>query len=192
MSIFKKVEQCTEIPSLASLDECPYLDDRGQIEASWQGQIGAYAIFDRDRHLQFVGYSRDIYASLVQHLVRQPEKCYWLKVNAIARPSRTILDATRSAWIAENGSIPPGNDSENALWTQAIDAKGAMTQAEKETYAASEAIAQAKLLKQVARRVETRIMEAVNARGGNLEIRFHPKLKEQGLLDVQSVQSAKE
>jgi|GEM_PF-3436174 len=38
-----------------------------------------YAIFDQKKVLQFVGYSRDVYLSLKQHLVRQPQQCYWLR-----------------------------------------------------------------------------------------------------------------
>ena len=41
-----------------------------------------------------------------------------------------------------------------------------------------------KLLKQVARRVEETILAKLQQRGVTTEIRFSPKLKEQGLLDL--------
>jgi hypothetical protein len=174
----------TDIPSLASLEYIPYLDASGQLPEQFQGKVGVYAIFDRDKVLQFVGYSRDVDLSLKQHLVRQPQNCYWLKVQTIDRPSRTILESIREAWIAENGSIPAGNASEEAKWTQPIDAKVAMTPDEQTRYAASDELMQSKLLKNVARRVEGQILAQLEARGVQMQIRFNPKLKEKGLLDL--------
>lgn len=174
----------TETSTLTNLDYILYLDENGCLPENLLGKIGAYAIFNQDKILQYVGYSRDIYLSLKQHLVRQPDRCYWLKVQEIARPSRTVLEEIKQAWIEENGSIPPGNDSEKARWNQPIDAKKSMTEAEKEQYQQSEEIAQIKLLKKIARRVEEEIKEQLKGRGVQMEIRFNPKLKEQGLLDL--------
>ena len=174
----------TEIPSLNSLEYIPYLDESGCLAEELQKKIGVYAIFDSDKVLQFVGYSRDIYLSLKQHLVRQPQGCCWLKVQTITRPSRAILEGIRQAWIEENGAIPPGNGADQAKWNQPIDAKQAMTEAEKQEYQKSEELAQIKLLKKVARRVEAEIKEQLKARGVQVEIRFNPKIKEKGLLDL--------
>ncbi len=87
----------TEIPSLASLAYIPYIDVNGQLPEHLQGKVGVYAIFDQDKVLQFVGYSRDVYLSLQQNLVRRPQHCYWLKVQTIDRPSRTVLESIRDA-----------------------------------------------------------------------------------------------
>ncbi len=65
----------TNLPSLATLEYLPYIDDSGQIPEQFQGKIGVYAIFDQEKVLQFIGYSRDVYLSLKQHLVRQPQQC---------------------------------------------------------------------------------------------------------------------
>ena len=59
-----------------------------------------------------------------------------------------------------------------------------MTEAEKETYKNSDELTQIKLLKKVARRVQAEIEETLKKRGNTMEIRFNPKLKEQGLLDL--------
>ena len=174
----------SEIPTLASLEYVPYLDENGSLSEDTQKKIGVYAIFDREQQLQFVGYSRDIYLSLKQHLVRQPQACYWLKIETIARPSRAILEEIKQAWITENGATPPGNGEEEKTWTQPIDAKPTMTESEKAQYQQSEELRQIKILKQVARRVEENIKEQLKARGVNMDIRFNPKIKEQGLLDL--------
>jgi hypothetical protein len=175
----------TTIPSLASLEYIPYIDDsNGQIPEQFQGKVGVYAIFDRDKLLQYVGYSRDVYLSLQQHLVRQPQKCYWLKAQTIDRPSRTILEGIRDAWITENGSISAGNTTEEAKWTQPIDAKVTMTADEQTRFASSEELTQSKILKNAARRVESQILSELESRGVKMQIRFNPKLKEKGLLDL--------
>ncbi len=174
----------TTSPSLASLEYIPYIDADGQLPAQFQGKVGVYAIFERDKLLQYVGFSRDVYVSLQQHLVRQPQKCYWLKVQTIDRPSRTILENIRDAWISENGSVPDGNAAQEAKWTQPIDAKAAMTADEQTKYAATDELTQIKLLKNAARRVEGEILAELESRGVKMQMRFNPKLKEKGLLDL--------
>ncbi|MEO1672588.1 MAG: GIY-YIG nuclease family protein [Cyanobacteria bacterium J06631_2] len=174
----------TETSSLASLEFLPYLTTDGSINEDLAGKIGVYGIFDQERSLLYVGYSRDVYLSLKQHLIRQPDHCHWFKLQTIARPSRKILDEIAAAWIAENGMIPVGNDTEQHLWTDPIDANPAMTEEEKAQYNQSEESKQIKIRKQVARRVEAQILSQLGDRGVKMEIRFNPKLKEKGLLDL--------
>ncbi|NEP57590.1 MAG: GIY-YIG nuclease family protein [Symploca sp. SIO2G7] len=170
--------------SLNELDYLPYLDDTGNLPEALQQKIGIYAIFDQDKTLQFVGYSRDIYLSLKQHLVRRPPACHWLKVQTITKPNRTQLENTKQAWIEENGTTPPGNSLEEAAWNQPIDAKLAMTEEEQVDYKNSDELMQTKLLKKIARRVEAQILEELQSRGVQTKIRFNLKLKEKGLLDL--------
>jgi hypothetical protein len=172
--------------ALTELEFISFLDDQGMIPLQFSGKIGVYAIFDQDKVLQFVGYSRDISLSLQQHLVRQPQRCYWLKVQTIDRPSRTILEEIRSTWIAENGSVPVGNGADEALWNQAIDAKTQMTPEEQAAYTASDDLGKTKLLKRVARRVEAEVLSMLADRGVQLQLRFDPKLKEEGLLALKA------
>ena len=174
----------TEIPVLENLEFLPYLDNQGLLDEKLSGKIGIYAIFDQNKNLQFVGYSRDIYLSLKQHLVRQPNKCYWLKVQTIDRPSRSILESTKQQWITENNAIPEGNSEQENLWTQPIDAKLTMTEEDKLRYNSNDELGQIKLLKSIAKRLEAQILETLSDRGVKVEIRFNPKLKEQGLLDL--------
>jgi hypothetical protein len=172
------------IDSLTALEFLPFLTDQGELDSRFDGKVGVYAIFDAQKVLQYVGYSRDVSLSLRQHLVRRPQQCYWLKVQTIDRPSRTLLEEIRTTWIAENGSTPPGNGADEAVWTQAIDAKAQLTPEEKSAFAAGDELIQIKLLKQVARRVEAEVMAQLEVRGVQMPIRFNPKLKESGLLDL--------
>lgn len=171
------------LPTLASLEFTPYLAD-GELSPELTGKVGIYAIFDADQALQYVGYSRDVRLGLMQHLVRCPEQCYWFKVYAVARPSRTVLENIRNTWLAEHGAVPPGNGQEQTAWEKPIDAKVFMTEAERDAIANAEPSQTNKLLKQLARRVEVDIKAKVEARGAQIPIKFNPKLKEQGLLDL--------
>lgn len=175
-----------DTPSLTDLTEINYLDENGKLPTDLSGKIGVYAIFDQAKNLQFVGYSRDVYLSLKQHLVRQPHSCYWLKVQTIEQPNRAILENTMNNWIAENGTTPVGNDIDKTKWTDAIDVKPLMSDEETVNYqkAAGDELAQSKILKSVARRVESEILETLKNRNCQEEIRFNPKLKDNGLLDL--------
>jgi hypothetical protein len=169
-------------PSLFDLSYHPYLNEQGYVTDEFSGKVGVYAIFDRQQTLQYIGYSRDVSFSLQQHLVRQPDQCYWFKVQTIDRPSRTLLEDMRTAWMAENGGTPPGNADAEAFWSQAIDAKAQMTPDEQSAYDASDEANRSKLLKKIARRVEADVVAALEARGAKMPLRFDPKAKEEGLL----------
>ncbi|MGB3401923.1 MAG: GIY-YIG nuclease family protein [Microcoleaceae cyanobacterium] len=174
----------TDIPSLSQIESTPYLDESGYLPQSLDGKIGVYAIIDPNQVLQYIGYSRNVYLSLKQHLIRKPQSCDLVKVKTIERPSRTLLEEIKAAWIAENGSIPVGNAAEESQWNQAIDVKPLMNASEQEEYKKLEGLGQEKCLKNVARRVEAEILEILKQRGVQEEIRFNPKLKSSGLLDL--------
>ncbi|MEA5596234.1 GIY-YIG nuclease family protein [Rivularia sp. UHCC 0363] len=178
----------TNIPNLTSLEYIPYIDENGELPEQYQGKIGVYAIFDQDKTLQFIGYSRDVFLSLRQHLVRQPQYCYWVKVETIERPSRKILEEIEQAWIAENGSLPIGNGENKEKWISPIDAKALITPEEQANYdnPVNDEMTKIKIIKNVARRVEAEILKELEARGLQMQVRFNPKLKEEGLLDVKS------
>jgi hypothetical protein len=172
------------LPTLADSPLFPYLDALGSIPPALEGKIGVYAIFDHDETLQLVAFSRNIFQSLKQHLVRCPERCYWLKVKTVERPSRSYLSEIQQSWIAANGVVPPGNGAESDLWQAAIDVKNDLTAAEQTQLDQSEASLKPKLLKQLARQREADILARLADRGVQMDIRFNPKQKELGLLDL--------
>jgi hypothetical protein len=178
----------TNLPILAELKYIPYIDSDGKLPEEYQGKIGVYAIFDANQILQFIGYSRDVFLSLRQHLVRQPQACCWIKVETIKQPSRSILEAIEKAWVIENGTTPPGNGSDKNKWIEPIDSKTLMTPEELANYENKkhDEITKIKILKNVARRVEAEIIAILQQRGLGEQIRFNPKLKEEGLLDLKS------
>ena len=178
----------TNIPALTSLEFIPYINENGELPNLYQGKIGVYAIFNQEKILEFVGYSRDVFLSLRQHLVRQPQSCYWVKIETIERPSRKVLEEIEQAWIVENGSLPAGNGENKEQWVAPINAKALITAQEQANYdnPAHDEMAKIKIIKNVARRVEADILKQLEARGLQMQVRFNPKLKESGLLDLKS------
>lgn len=169
------------IPTLTNLEMHPYLVD-GELPQTPEGKVGIYAIFDHSQTLQYVGYSRNISVGLTQHLVRCPEQCHWFKFFSVTRPSRTLLEEIRTAWLAEHGTVPPGNADQKNMWEKPIDAKAFMTEEERDEIANADPSKTNKLLKKLARRIEADVKAKVADRGAHIPIKFNQKLKEQGLL----------
>lgn len=123
----------------------PNLDSQGDeimSVADWSAQAahtkiaGVYAVLDRDRALQYVGYSRNVLLSLNGHTTQVGEEtCAFLRLKTFKFPKREEMEQLRDAWIAESGSIPPGNGA-NGEWAATVGeaAKLAMTATEREAY----------------------------------------------------------
>lgn len=174
-----------ECPALTELADLPYIDEEGQLPAQFEGQIGVYAIYNPEQVLAYIGYSRDVSLSLKQHIVRQPQQCYSIKVTTVERPNRTLLETIKATWIAENQAIPIGNAAAD-LWEQPIDVKSKMLPEELAQYNDPQLDDQQhlKILKQAARRIEQDILLLLAERGVKEALRFNPKLKDSGLLDL--------
>jgi hypothetical protein len=175
----------SECPSLTELTDLPYIDAEGQLPAQFEGEIGVYAVYNHEKDLAYIGYSRDVSLSLKQHIVRQPQQCFGVKVATVDRPNRTLLETIKAAWIDENGAVPMGNrDAE--LWEQPIDVKSKMLPEELTQYTDPQLDDQhhQRILKQAARRIEQDILTILTERGVKEALRFNPKLKDSGLLDL--------
>eukprot|EP00271_Cylindrocystis_brebissonii_P004960 TRINITY_DN16924_c0_g1_i1.p1 TRINITY_DN16924_c0_g1~~TRINITY_DN16924_c0_g1_i1.p1 ORF type:complete len:303 (-),score=67.36 TRINITY_DN16924_c0_g1_i1:562-1470(-) len=180
------------ITPLKDLEWIPFLTEEGRFTDCSQADAKAsvYAIFDEEKELQYIGISRQVFQSMRLHFARVPRQCVWLKVQHITKPSRTILEATRDAWIKENGSRPRGNDGaeEQNRWENPLDCKPLMTADEQAALAAASPAEIPKILKNAARRIEKDIEAGFRERKCTETMRFDPKLKEQGLLDLKNVQ----
>jgi hypothetical protein len=161
------------------------------------GRVGVYAIFGDDHRLKYVGISRDVATSLRKCLARRPLECTYFVVEYVARPSRTALDGIRNQWLAEwsaqTGCTVPGCDGgvQQDLWENAIDVRGShvqLTDAEREAIEESQPKELPKILKQTCRRFQVEIEQTLKARGLKEPLKFASKLKNKGLLDVESVQ----
>lgn len=184
-------------PALASLPLYPFIDpDTGMIPyPDPSAKTGVYAIYGPDDNVLYLGKSRDIHNTLRMHLGRRPADCVAYRSLPLPRPSRTAFDTILAAWAAEVGGTPRGNDGgdEQARWEKPIDVRWSgsgvsLTAAEQEalddcTLAADAA----KVLKKVCRRVQGEVEAVLKARGSKEPMKWAPKLKEKGLLDVGSI-----
>jgi hypothetical protein len=169
------------VPALESLEFQPYLTEAGDIDPQWTGKIGIYGIFDRDRCLQYVGFSRDIVSSLRLHLVRVNDCCEWVKIFTIDKPSRSFLSEIQAAWWGDRKPEPEVLDR----WEQPLNCLPWITEQEQHQLdrAATESDRD-RLLKDLARRVEEEILAKLAARGVKFKVRFDPKRKNSGILDI--------
>eukprot|EP00898_Chlorokybus_atmophyticus_P000307 jgi/Chlat1/1277/Chrsp117S01710 len=182
-------------PSLSSLPLLDYVGDDGLvIDHSQEGaKASVYAVYDQAQSLRYVGVTRGIHSAMRLHLARRPAECWHVRVHHLARPSRDALEAVRDAWVkGEEGNTttpPPGNDNgpTQLAWENPIDVKPIMTPQERESVESVAGPAQAKALKQVARRVEAELEKVFKERGIQENMRFDPKLKEKGLLDLKNL-----
>ena len=174
------------IPQLTDLPTLPFINSEGKLPQNYANKIGAYAIFNQDHQLMHLGFSRNVLLSLKQCLIRYPEACHWIKAATIERPSKAHLQDILAQWQTDAGGPPYSDHNPENRWTESINLHQHMVTEEKMAYDGSDLNerAKVKLLKQVSRRLEANILSNLEARGYQDELRFNPKLKESGLLDV--------
>ncbi|MEG4802663.1 GIY-YIG nuclease family protein [Microcoleus sp. ARI1-B5] len=98
---------------------------------------GVYAVTDTSGNTQYVGYSRNILLSINGHIAENgAENCAFVRVQTFKFPKREEMESLRDAWIAELGSIPPGNDAQSEMWASTVGraARSAMSAAEQQAY----------------------------------------------------------
>lgn len=174
------------VTSLADLPAHPYINAEGHLPQDYAQKIGAYAILDQQQSLTHLGFSRNVLLSLKQNLIRNPDACHWVKVATIDRPSKRDLEAILQHWQEECGGSPYTDDNPEKLWNQSINLHENMTEDEKAAYddPTLNDRGRVKALKKTSRRLEAEILVRLEARGCHEELRFNPKLKETGVLDI--------
>lgn len=182
---------------LSSRELLPVISSDGNVaDASAVGRVGVFAVFNDERKLVYVGISRDCGTSLRKSLARRPMMCAFYVAEYVTRPSRTALEAIRSQWVAEwettSGESVCGCDGgpEQERWESAIDVRQpqvALTEEEQTALSSVEPSDMPRLLKKICRRVQADIEGILRQRGLKESLKFAPKLKEKGLLDVESV-----
>lgn len=111
--------------------------------SQWQNKTentkvaGVYAVLDKERVYQYIGYSRDVLRSLKGHITQNGEEvCAFIRVKTFKFPKRDSMEALRDEWIAELDYTPMGNTGELGTWAGTIGeaAKATMTEAERNAY----------------------------------------------------------
>jgi len=82
--------------------------------------VGVFAIYDARSNLQYVSYSRNVVLAVRAVRARVPEdRCAFVRVMVFANRSmqtRESLQREADNWLAEAGTLPPGNGTESDLW----------------------------------------------------------------------------
>ncbi|EIE23413.1 NifU-domain-containing protein [Coccomyxa subellipsoidea C-169] len=82
--------------------------------------LGVYALYDSRRNLQYVGYARNMTMAIKGHAGRVgEERCAYVRALVVANRalmSRGHLEEQANNWLAEAGTLPPGNGVERDLW----------------------------------------------------------------------------
>ena len=111
--------------------------------SEWQNQTdntkvaGVYAVLDRERIYQYIGYSRDVLRSLKGHINQNGAQiCAFIRVKTFKFPKRQAMETLKDEWLTELDYTPTGNTGELATWAGTIGeaAKATMTEAERNAY----------------------------------------------------------
>lgn len=160
------------IKSLNTLPLYSVVNKEGRIQPIVDPEIVAsvFAIFDRNKKIQYIGFSKDLKNSLRTLIGRRPEVCYYYRTQNLTSFDQELMIAIRQQWIDEIGSTPPGNSSpsERAQWEQP-----ALANSISERGRAAAAASKAKTMQQMMR-----------DRGVKEEMIYDPVLLEQGKLSI--------
>jgi hypothetical protein len=111
--------------------------------SEWQNQTentkvaGVYAVLDRERIYQYIGYSRDVLRSLKGHINQNgAQVCAFIRVKTVKFPKRQAMETLKDEWLTELDYTPTGNTGELGTWAGTIGeaAKATMTEAERNAY----------------------------------------------------------
>eukprot|EP00249_Psilotum_nudum_P010338 c22481_g1_i1 orf=78-1199(-) len=162
--------------SAPSMDDLPlmnFLNVQGRIDppCAPDTKASVFAVFDKNKKVQYIGISNDIRTSLRILMRRRPEFCRYYKVHNLSIFEHQLMQAIRQQWISEVGFTPMGNSDpiERTLWKQPFDPQSI---SEKDLIAAA-IVAKSKTLKQT-----------MADRGLTQEMMSNPKLLGVGKRDI--------
>ena len=96
-----------------------------------------FAIYDQSKTLQYIGFSKELRASLRTVFARRPDKAHFFRAYHLSALDQDAMVAARVAWFDENAGPPPGNKlpAERTAWQSppqslAISDRGKIASAE--------------------------------------------------------------
>lgn len=160
------------LPSLNDLSLNSFINSYGKILPSLDPNTAAsvFAVLDKNKKVQYIGFSKDLRNSLRILMGRRPELCYFYKMYNLQSMDQQNMMAVRKLWMSELGSAPDGNSDsiQKKAWEQPADA-GSISERGK----VAAAKAKAKTLQQM-----------LVDRGIKEEMVYDPALLEEGKCDI--------
>eukprot|EP00850_Spirogloea_muscicola_P003557 SM000014S00345 [mRNA] locus=s14:826697:828744:+ [translate_table: standard] len=161
-------------PALNDLPLVNYINQRGFVQPAVEPGTAAtvFAVFDKNKKIQYIGFSKDVRNSLRTLLGRRPELCYFYKAADLPTLDQQQMIKIREQWISELGLPPTGNaePAQRKLWEQPGDA-GSISERGKVAAATSKA---------------KTMLQILADRGLKEEFVYDPELLEKGLCDIQT------
>lgn len=115
------------IKKLAETEAIPLEENPRRLGEKLPYATGVYAMHDKSGELQFIGISRVVADSVLNHLRDVPQLCGSVKIALVDAPDRTALTDAWKVWMEEHinaiGKVPPGNESGNTTWVKKRQAK---------------------------------------------------------------------
>eukprot|EP01024_Parvocaulis_polyphysoides_P067220 TRINITY_DN7986_c0_g3_i2.p1 TRINITY_DN7986_c0_g3~~TRINITY_DN7986_c0_g3_i2.p1 ORF type:complete len:405 (-),score=70.97 TRINITY_DN7986_c0_g3_i2:1112-2263(-) len=113
-------QKLSDLPLASILNQTGYI--MPEIQEDTQAAI--FAIFDKDKKLQFVGFSKDVGESLRKVFTRRPDKAYFYKLFEFKELNQEEMGKVRDGWFEEVGGPPIGNriGMERDAWSNPVDA----------------------------------------------------------------------
>ncbi|KAG6541799.1 hypothetical protein Mapa_016814 [Marchantia paleacea] len=113
-------------PCLNDIPLTQYINQQGRIQPLVEKSTKAsvFAIFDQNKKIQYIGFSRDVRNSLRTLMGRRPTLCYYYKLYNLDSLDQQRMLSCRQQWVSELGLPPVGNADpvQKNLWEQASDA----------------------------------------------------------------------
>lgn len=160
------------IPSLTDLPLNGFINSHGRIMPPVEPntQASVFAVLDKNKKVQYIGFSKDLRNSLRVLMGRRPEFCYFFKVFNLPALDQAVMLQARQQWMSELGSSPEGNSdpTQRQFWEQPVSA-GSISERGK----AAAAKAKAKAM-----------LQMLADRGITEEMVYDPKLLEEGKCDI--------
>lgn len=107
---------------LAETEAIPLEENPKSLAEKLPYATGVYAMHDKSGELQFIGISRMVADSVLNHLRDVPQLCGSVKIALVDVPDRTALTDAWKVWMEEHinaiGKVPPGNESGNTIWVK--------------------------------------------------------------------------
>eukprot|EP00475_Leptophrys_vorax_P022640 TRINITY_DN30857_c0_g1_i1.p1 TRINITY_DN30857_c0_g1~~TRINITY_DN30857_c0_g1_i1.p1 ORF type:complete len:420 (-),score=26.91 TRINITY_DN30857_c0_g1_i1:217-1476(-) len=161
-----------KLPALNDLPLVSYISQQGRIVPAVEPGTAAsvFAVLDKNKKVQYIGFSKDVRNSLRTLMGRRPELCFYYKLYNLATLDQQLMLDIRSQWFSEMGIPPAGNTdaAQRSLWERPADA-GSIS--ERGKAAAAQSMAKT-LLQTMADRGLKELME------------YDPQLIEEGKCDV--------
>lgn len=99
----------TCVTDLESLEMEPVLDNSGSIPEMVPESPAVFAIFDKDKDIQYIGFSSTLRKSIEKLFYRRPEKAYYFKYVLLDSVDQDAMVGIRNVWFDSLEAPPVGN-----------------------------------------------------------------------------------